>query len=77
MASINSIGIVVIYGIGLITAFYLGKNHSKERYSKLIRRLHLNYRDEMITKSSLLSGIPDIEDYLNQKRKRALTKTKH
>ena len=70
MALINSIGLVIIYGIGLIVAFYIGKNSSKEHYSKLIRRLHVNYRDDSLTKSSILSEIPDIEEYLNQKRKR-------
>ena len=76
MVSINSIGYVIIYGIGLIVAFYTGKNRSKESYSKLIRRLHLNYRDDGLTRSSLLSDIPDIEEYLNQKRKRARIKPK-
>ena len=76
MDSINSIGYVIIYGVGLLVAFYLGKNHSKERYSKLIRRLHLNYRDDGLTRSSLLSDIPDIEEYLYQKRNRARKKPK-
>ena len=74
MATINSIGFLIIYGFGLLVAFIIGKNHSKERYSKLIRRLHLNYRDDRLTKSSLLSDIPNIEEYLYQKRKRARTK---
>ena len=76
MVSINSIGYVIIYGIRLLVAFYTGKNRSKESYSKLIRRLHLNYRDDGLTRSSLLSDIPDIEEYLNQKRKRARIKPK-
>jgi hypothetical protein len=76
MVSINSIGYVIIYGIGLLVAFYIGKNHSKERYSKLIRRLHLNYRDDRLTRSSLLSDIPDLEEYLYKKRKRARIKPK-
>ena len=76
MVSINSIGYVIIYGIGLLMAFYTGKKHSKESYSKLIRRLHLNYRDDGLTRSSLLSDIPDIEEYLYQKRKRARIKPK-
>ncbi len=76
MVSINSIGYVIIYGIGLLVAFNIGKNQSKERYSKLIRRLHLNYRDDRLTRSSLLSDIPDIEEYLYQKRKRARIKPK-
>jgi hypothetical protein len=76
MVSLNSVGLTVLYGIGLIIAFNLGKRHSKERYSKLVRRLHLNYRNEKLaTKSFLLSGIPDIEEYLYQKKKRATKKT--
>ena len=76
MVSINSIGFLLIYGVGLLVAYNVGKNNSKERYSKLIRRLHLNYRDDRLTKSSLLSDIPDIEEYLSRKRKRARLKAK-
>ena len=74
MVSLNSIGYVLFYGISLLIAFYAGKNQSKDHYSKLIRRLHVNYRDASITKSSLLSDIPDIEEYLIQKEMRLKTK---
>ncbi len=61
MSSINTIGILLIYGLGLVLSFNLGKNHSKERYYKLVRRLHLNYRDDMNPRSQLLSGLYDLE----------------
>jgi len=74
MASLNSIvraiGYTLFYGISLLVAYYAGKTQSKDKYSKLIRRLHVNYRDASITKSALLSDIPDIEEYLIQKERR-------
>ena len=70
MVSINSIGYALFYGISLLVAYNAGKKHSKDHYSKLVRRLHVNYRDTSITKSSILSDIPDIEEYLFQKEMR-------
>jgi hypothetical protein len=61
MYSIDDLGILLIYGLGLVISYYLGKNHSKQRYFELVRRLHLNYRDEMSTVSTLLSELPDME----------------
>ncbi len=61
MNSINTIGILLIYGLGLILSYYLGKNHSKQRYFKLVRRLHLNYKDAMNPRSLLLFDLYDME----------------
>ena len=61
MYSLDTIGILLIYGLGLMVSYNLGKNHSKQHYFKLVRRLHLNYRDDMNPRSLLLSGLYDIE----------------
>jgi hypothetical protein len=61
MYSIDTIGIMLIYGLGLMISYNLGKNHSKQRYFELVRRLHLNYRDEMNPRSLLLFDLFDME----------------
>ena len=61
MYSIETIGIFLIYSLGLMISYNLGKNHSKQHYFKLVRRLHFNYRDDMNPKSQLLSGLYDLE----------------
>jgi len=61
MSSIDTFGILLIYGLGLIISYNLGKNYSKQHYFKLIKRLHLNYRDEMNPKSLILSGLYNME----------------
>jgi hypothetical protein len=62
MLSLDTIGILLIYGLGLMISYNFGKNHSKQIYFKLVRRLHLNYRDDMKPKSKLLSCLYDIEN---------------
>ena len=62
MYSIDTIGIFLIYGLGLMISYNFGKNHSKQNYFKLVRRLHLNYRDAMKPKSKLLSSLFDMEN---------------
>ena len=61
MYSIETIGILLIYGLGLMISYNHGKNYSKQHYFKLVRRLHLNYREVMNPRSLLLSGLYDIE----------------
>ena len=61
MYSIDTIGILLIYGLGLIISYNLGKNYTKQHYFKLVKRLHLNYKDEMNPRSLLLSGLYDME----------------
>ena len=61
MYSIDTIGILLIYGLGLIISYNFGKNYSKQHYFKLVKRLHLNYKDEMNPRSLLLSGLYNME----------------
>ena len=61
MYSIDTIGILLIYGLGLLISYNFGKNYSKQHYFKLVRRLHLNYREVMNSRSLLLSDLYDMD----------------
>jgi hypothetical protein len=61
MYPIDTIGLLLIYGLGLIISYNFGKNNSKQHYFKLVNRLHLNYKNEMNPRSLLLSGLDDME----------------
>lgn len=63
MDSLTSLGMILLYGMGLVIAYNGGERRMKQRYMKLIRILHIRYKKDINTQSDLLSDLYDIEDY--------------
>lgn len=61
MDSLTVIGLIIVYGAGILIAYRKGTQDTKSRYSKLINRLHKQYNIELNTENGLLIELFDLE----------------